>query len=286
MAGNTQSTQYNQIVDGYSILYPPGGETSPDYPIAAIEAHQLYLAVSDPANDIRGKRVLDLASGGGYYASKLLSWGAASVTGVDISSEMIERARQDASNRGIPESKLRYLVGDATDESLTIDGGPFDMVTGCWLLNYAPDTPTMTKMWRNIGRNLKPGGVWVGLTLPPLASDQPWAQEMLDHAMSSNGPWGRHGDGGKILGPAPNGDGFKMRTDLWIPGRTDVFLSFENYYLNLSVFEQSCADSKLFAGVEWCDFAIPDEAKVGRPVGFWNGLSLYPHCRVFTAKRV
>lgn len=65
--------QYDHIVDAYSILYPPDGEIPVNWPLAAIEAHQVYLAVTDPAVDISGKRVLDLACGGGFYANKLLS---------------------------------------------------------------------------------------------------------------------------------------------------------------------------------------------------------------------
>ena len=41
-------------------------------------------------DQIADKRVLDLACGSGHFSRRLLKWGAGSVLGVDISSEMIE----------------------------------------------------------------------------------------------------------------------------------------------------------------------------------------------------
>lgn len=61
--------QYDHIVDVYSALYPPNSECPADFPIGAIETHQVYLAVTDPGIDIAGKQVLDLAYGMGFYAN-------------------------------------------------------------------------------------------------------------------------------------------------------------------------------------------------------------------------
>ena len=282
---SASSTQYNEIADVYSALYPPGGDTNMDFPVAAIEAHQLYLTVTDPAIDIRGKKVLDLACGNGHNSCKFLSWGAESVTGLDISDSMLEVGRADARRQNIPASKLRYVLGDASDEDLVVQGAPFDMVTGCWLLNYAHDASSMTKFWRFIGKNLKPGGHWVGLTIPPLVSGQPWAGQMLDYFMSPSGPWERCGNGGKVLATLPNGDGFKCRVDLYLPGKPKDVASFDNYYLTLDIFERSCADSGCFERPVWRAFRVPDELSGLKLAGFWNDLILQPHCRVLTAKR-
>ena len=282
MVSSTSNTQYNQIVDAYSNLYPAGGHVNKDYPLAIIEDALLYRAVTDPSVDIQGKRVLDLASGNGYFASKFLRWGAASVTGVDISSGMLESARKDAKDRGIPETKLKYVLGDATDEGLTIEGAPFDIVTGCWLLNYAPDTETMLKMWKFIGRNLKAGGAWVGLTMQPLLTDKLEEGKMLDWVMKE-GPWGRHGNGGKVLDSVSGG--FKVRIELGTAAQDEV-AAFDTFHPRLEVFQESCKQSKMFTGLEWNDFVIPDEVKMHRPPGYWNDLALWPHCRVCVARRL
>ncbi|KAJ4422331.1 hypothetical protein N0V82_002985 [Gnomoniopsis sp. IMI 355080] len=282
---DVDNNQYNQITDAYSILYPSDGESPSTFPLAAIERHQVYLAMSDPSVDIRGKRVLDLACGSGYYANQYLKWGAASVTGMDISTGMLEAGRRSAADRGFSESELKFVHGDATDENLVIDGAPFDLVTGCWLLNYAPNAATMTKMYKFIARNLRPGGYWVGLSVPPLLSDAPYEADMLNTALAPDGVWGKHGNLGKVLKAMPNGDGYLIRVELG----TEVHklkACFDCYHLSLKIFEQACHDSEMFERPEWKDFVIPGQVKTGAyEKDHWNSLCLWPHCRVFTAKR-
>lgn len=280
------STQYNQIADAYGSLYPPTGESNPTYPASEIEQHQLYLAATDHTIDIRGKRILDLACGTGHNSSKFLAWGAASVTGVDISESMLAAAKAHAKARGIPESQMKFHLGDVTDTTLRIEGGPFDIVTGCWLLHYSPNVPTMTKMWTVIGNHLKPGGKFVGLTCNPLVSSQPYEGEMLNYMHSPEGPWGRHGTRGKTLETLPNGDGYKMWIELGLPEAGHNIAAFETYQPTLKVFQKSNEKSGLFDGLLWRDFVIPESVKQGRPVGFWNEIALMPYCRVCVATRV
>ncbi len=47
------------------------------------------------------------------------------------------------------------------------EGGPFDVVFGAWLLNYAPDREGLVSMFRNVALNLKDGGRFVSITVPP-----------------------------------------------------------------------------------------------------------------------
>jgi trans-aconitate methyltransferase len=47
------------------------------------------------------------------------------------------------------------------------DGGPFDLVFGAWLLNYAQDRAGLINMLRNIAVNLKDGGRFLSITVPP-----------------------------------------------------------------------------------------------------------------------
>ena len=46
-------------------------------------------------------------------------------------------------------------------------GGPFDVVFGAWLLNYAPDRKGLVDMFRTVALNLRDGGRSVGVTVPP-----------------------------------------------------------------------------------------------------------------------
>jgi len=248
--------------------------------------------VQDPSISIPGKHILDFACGGGYYSAKFLSWGAASITGVDISREMLDAARQEAASRGV-EGQMKFVEGDATDVSLAIDapdgaGAKFDVVTGCWLLNYAGDTASMTRMWTVIGSHLKPGGVFVGLVNPPLLTGKPFEGELLDAAMEETGAWGKYGQRGRCLESMPGNDGFKVRVELGFPERGDDVAAFDCYYLCNRVYEDGIKGSGLFESLEWREFLVPEEERAGgeRPVGFWNDLVLYPNARVCVARRL
>ncbi|MFH8409051.1 class I SAM-dependent methyltransferase [Streptomyces sp. NPDC018019] len=112
--------------------------------------------------DVRGKSVLDLASGTGFYSREFKRRGATEVLGVDISGEMVAAARkfEDGAPLGV-----RYEVGDVAE--LAPLGRRFDIATGVQLLNYAEDIATMERMCRNVHRNLVPGAGFFLLNQSP-----------------------------------------------------------------------------------------------------------------------
>jgi SAM-dependent methyltransferase len=103
--------------------------------------------------DVRGKSVLDLASGTGFYSREFRRRGATEVLGIDISGEMVAVAQrlEESDPLGV-----RYEVGDVAE--LRPLGRSFDIATGVQLLHYAPDIAALERMCRNVHRSLKPGG--------------------------------------------------------------------------------------------------------------------------------
>jgi SAM-dependent methyltransferase len=102
--------------------------------------------------DLRGKSVLDLACGEGFYARLIRQAGAARVVGVDVSGEMIVLAQKQEHEAPLG---IQYLT--APVESLP-DLEPFDLVSAAYLLNCAPGRPTLDAMLCAISRSLIPGG--------------------------------------------------------------------------------------------------------------------------------
>jgi SAM-dependent methyltransferase len=97
--------------------------------------------------------VLDLGSGGGldcFLAARQVGT-AGSVIGVDITPEMLARARASAARMGIRNVEFRegYL------ESLPLEGRCVDVVISNCVINLSPDKPAV---FREIFRVLKPGG--------------------------------------------------------------------------------------------------------------------------------
>ncbi|MFJ6513473.1 class I SAM-dependent methyltransferase [Streptomyces sp. NPDC091406] len=112
--------------------------------------------------DVRGRSVLDLASGTGFYSREFRRRGAAEVLGIDISGEMVAAAREQESREPLG---VRYEVGDVSE--LPALGQQFDVALAVQLLNYAEDIDAMERMCRNVHRNLVPGGEFFVLAQRP-----------------------------------------------------------------------------------------------------------------------
>ena len=100
------------------------------------------------AGNISGRTVLDLGCGSGFYARRLADLGAAAVTAVDISPNMIA---------ALDDRRITARPGDATTLRLE---GRFDLAVLAGLLEFTGD-PTATLV--NAGRHLTADGRLVAL---------------------------------------------------------------------------------------------------------------------------
>ena len=100
-----------------------------------------------------GQVVLDIGSGAGIdcfiAAEKVGPTGK--VIGLDMTPEMIERARQNAQEAGVTNVEFRF--GDA--EKMPVDDASVDWVISNCVINLSPDKPAV---FSEIGRILRPGG--------------------------------------------------------------------------------------------------------------------------------
>jgi SAM-dependent methyltransferase len=134
-----------------SMLYPadllatlPEGETAVSYGCG----DPITLASLQP-----GQTVLDLGSGAGldcFFAAKKVGE-AGRVIGVDMTPEMIERARSSAQRLNIRNVEFRqgYL------EDLPVDANSVDVIISNCVINLSPDK---SKVFEEAFRVLKPGG--------------------------------------------------------------------------------------------------------------------------------
>ncbi len=125
-----------------------------------IEAHQAAAASSfgcgNPLafSDVReGETVLDLGSGAGFdlllAAEKVGPSGK--VIGVDMTGEMIDRARANIKKAGAKNIEVRYgMIEDLPVESSSVDW----VISNC-VINLSPEK---AKVFKEIFRVLKPGG--------------------------------------------------------------------------------------------------------------------------------
>jgi SAM-dependent methyltransferase len=110
---------------------------------------------------LAGKHVLDLGCGEGYVARLLAQAGAQSVFGIDISSEMVGRARQGgASGAARP---MTFERGNATNFR-DFPREQFDRVIAVFMLSYL-SCAEMTAVFRTVRSRLAAGGRFI-FTVP------------------------------------------------------------------------------------------------------------------------
>ena len=100
-----------------------------------------------------GQTVLDLGSGGGmdaFLASKKVG-ATGKVIGVDMTQEMIDRAKTTASSNGY--KNVEFRLGEI--ESLPVDDNSVDVIISNCVVNLAPDK---LKVFKEAYRTLKPEG--------------------------------------------------------------------------------------------------------------------------------
>jgi SAM-dependent methyltransferase len=123
------------------------------------------LRTVDPAGwlggDIRGWNVLCLAAGGGRH-SALYAAAGASVTVVDLSSEMLALDRAVAAERGL----AVRVVQTSMDQLDAFAAGEFDLVIHPVSTCYVPD---VAPVFAAVARVVRPGGLYVSQHKSPVS---------------------------------------------------------------------------------------------------------------------
>ena len=195
--------------------------------------------------DVRGLDVLDLACGEGFYTRRIKQAGAARVEGVDLSSAMVELARDQEAR---DPKGIAYHVSPA--EAFRSDR-PFDVVAAAFLLNCAPDVDTLRAMTRGIADNLKPGGRFVATN-----------SHLCDHPGADYSPYAMGTD---IPDPLADGAPYGI-TFLLDDG--DEF-SIVNYAYSRATYESAFGDAGL-TNIRWHPPTITEAGRAAFAPGFWD----------------
>lgn len=101
--------------------------------------------------DLQGQRVADLGCGFGWFCRWAREAGAASVQGLDVSENMLARARETTADPAI-----RYERADL--ETLALAEGVFDLVYSSLAFHYVEN---LRGLFEQVRRGLAPGGRFV-----------------------------------------------------------------------------------------------------------------------------
>ena len=240
--------QYDTIADAY--------RDSKQLPFReVIERYTLFKIL----RDIRGAMVLDMACGDGFYTRLLKQAGAAQVTGVDISIEMIRLAEQEESRNPLG---CTYLNGDAAAFE---PADPVDLVVATYLLNYARTGEQLLRFCQACHDALRPGGRLAGVNdnvrNPPVGS-----VSLRKYGLEKSCP-PRPKEGDVIIYTVTNEDGHRFE--------------FENYYLEPRTYERAFRDAG-FREFRWVELSL-HPSQHGNP--FWDDFMASPPIIAFTASR-
>ena len=220
-----------------------------------IERHTLFEALGD----LRGLRVLDLACGEGFYTRLLKLAGAAEVTGVDISEEMVRLAeRQERENP----LGCRYVASDAADYQ---PAGPVDLVVAVYLLHYAGSADKLLRFLEVCHAALRPGGRLVGFN-----------DNVLDPPRGTVS-WSKYGI--VKTGPAIPTAGAPIRYRL--TNSDGATFEFDNYYESPETYARAF-EAAGFRDFRWLPVSL-DPAERNNP--FWDDFLKNPPVIAFTAKK-
>jgi SAM-dependent methyltransferase len=132
---------------------------------ACVEDFERPLAAADPLGwlgpDVRGRRILCLAAGGGKHGPLLAAAGAV-VTVVDLSPAMLELDRALARARGLTLTTVEASMDDLS----ALGEAAFDFAVQPVSTCYVPD---VRAVYREVARVCAPGGLYVSQHKQPAA---------------------------------------------------------------------------------------------------------------------
>ena len=242
------TTQYDSIAKNYQKIK--------EMTIYQVLAHTFLFYVGD----VKGKSVLDLACGDGFFTRQLKQRGASRVVGVDISAEQLKLAKSHENTNPLGIEYIQSAV-QALDKL-----GEFDLVVAGFLLNYAPTKAELLKMCQIVYANLKSGQRFVTLNnnagktieFPPDAFAKYDVEEV------------------PLAYPVKEGDIIRITT-----GPTEAKVQFDIYYYSRQTYTQALQQAG-FSTVTWHNLILPLAYELERP--FWdfllqNPLSIVIECQ-------
>ena len=94
-----------------------------------------YTITFEQAGDVRGKKILDVGCGSGVYAVDFARRGARRVVGIDLSTNMLELARQEAEQHRVAD-RCEFIQADFLELDLE---DRFDISIAMGVFDYVPD---------------------------------------------------------------------------------------------------------------------------------------------------
>ncbi len=219
---------YNQLAEKYR-----ESDTKPD------KRFSILPTVLKAIGSLRGKTVLDLGCGSGFFSRAFIEQGAKFVTGIDNSEVQIEEARKFVG------AHEEYRLADAFTDSLP----NADVIHAPFLINYLARKEEIVNFLKNIRGSLNESGVAVFVIDLPTALDlkKYGATKRVDGNMK---------------------DGAPMTITLY-NGNGAVICDLHAFYISSETFE-SCLREAGFSSVSIIEPVVSEKGEHLFGKDYWN----------------
>jgi ubiquinone/menaquinone biosynthesis C-methylase UbiE len=116
--------------------------------------HVMYKGIVDELKISPETKILDVGFGNGYLEKLIMQKSKCSITGIDISEDMVKKAAE-ANHKFVASGYMRFQLGDCCD--LSFKDKSFDVVTTMNTIYFWSNT---AKGMAEISRVLKDGGIF------------------------------------------------------------------------------------------------------------------------------
>jgi 2-polyprenyl-3-methyl-5-hydroxy-6-metoxy-1,4-benzoquinol methylase len=158
----TRTSKHNSVKEKYDEAQSEGRYEEAMARMAVYHRHCQDPVIFQALGDVRGKSLLDLACGNGFYTRRFRGeCGASPVIGVDLSPKQVERAQTIEQQKPLG---IEYRVGDVIELELDCH---FDVITAIHLLHYLDNAAEIESALTRISGLLGDGGHFVTMIANP-----------------------------------------------------------------------------------------------------------------------
>ena len=210
-----------------------------NYPEVARRIESVAELLAERVGAALGLELLDVATGSGNVAIAAARAGA-SVTGLDLTTELLEVARRRATEADLD---VRFVEGDA--EELPFDSDSFDRVTSCFGVMFAPRHELAAS---ELTRVVRPGGTiavtaWtpvglIGRTFKILASLLPPPPDELKPPVS----WGEEDHVRDLFGDSGAELSLERRTVAFTHDSPESWLEYDERILGPAIMAKAALE--------------------------------------------
>ena len=236
--------EYNKIGEKYAEMIKED----------ALKKYLQYPGLIKLLGNIKGKRILDIGCGNGFFSNKIAERGA-KIVGFDVSEKQIELAKETEKNM------KRGMEFFCSDQFKFNYPEKFDLAFSNMVIFYAVNFEELVQFFKCAFNSLKDKAEFISVIVNP------------EYKRFNELHYDR-----KIVK-----EGNKAKSEFYINGKFDVSSGFYSFFTKLE-YERAAKEAG-FSRLVWKKIEIEKEGLKDKGADFWKGYDSDPLYGIFVAKK-